>query len=129
MVIVLKVLCYIDDSNSNSNSDSNEIDDDAAAVRNSSSQTFFISFERGFAFGPDTRTCYLVKPEGLFTLVCLLGGAVVFNFLLGLVSWWKCYANNYLHWGALATWLLLLIQGKKMICLEIVRVDMVKAKN
>jgi hypothetical protein len=126
VVIVLKVLCYIDDSNSNS--DSNEIDD-AAAVRNSSSQTFFIAFERGFAFGPDTKTCYLVKPEGLFTLVCLLGGAVVFNFLLGLVSWWKCYANNYLHWGALATWLLLLIQGKKKLCWEFGGVDMVKAKN
>ena len=29
----------------------------------------------------------------------------------GLISWWRCYANNYLHWGALATWLLLLVQS------------------
>jgi adenylate cyclase 8 len=36
---------------------------------------------------------------------------IFLNLFLGLVSWWRCYANNYLHWGALATWLLLFVQG------------------
>ena len=38
--------------------------------------------------------------------------AVTLNVFLGVVSWWRCYANHFLHWGALTTWLLLLVQGK-----------------
>ena len=40
---------------------------------------------------------------------------------LGLVSWWRCYANNYLQWGALVTWLLFLIQVlcQSQVCTEI----------
>ena len=37
--------------------------------------------------------------------------AIVLNVILGIIPLWRCYANNYLHWGALTTWLLLLIQG------------------
>ena len=37
--------------------------------------------------------------------------AIVLNVILGIIPLWRCYANNYLHWGALSTWLLLLIQG------------------
>ncbi|XP_052753771.1 adenylyl cyclase 78C [Galleria mellonella] len=28
-----------------------------------------------------------------------------------LLGWWRCFANNYLHWAAAATWILLIAQG------------------
>ena len=35
------------------------------------------------------------------------------NILLCLLaSCWKCFANNYLHWAAMATWLLMNLQGE-----------------
>jgi hypothetical protein len=38
---------------------------------------------------------------------------ILVNILLCLLaSCWKCFANNYLHWAALATWLLMNLQGK-----------------
>ncbi|XP_042869482.1 adenylyl cyclase 78C-like isoform X2 [Penaeus japonicus] len=36
---------------------------------------------------------------------------MVVNLILCVLSWWRCFANNYLHWGALCTWLVLNIQG------------------
>lgn len=37
---------------------------------------------------------------------------IVVNVLLCLLAfWWKCFANNYLHWAALATWMLMNLQG------------------
>ncbi|XP_025835441.1 adenylate cyclase type 8-like, partial [Agrilus planipennis] len=33
------------------------------------------------------------------------------NIAVCLLGWWKCFANNYLHWAAVGTWLLLNIQG------------------
>lgn len=55
---------------------------------------------------------FQVDPEGFVGLLAWLTTAVALNVLLGLVTWWRCYANNFLHWGALATWLLLLVQGE-----------------
>ena len=60
-------------------------------------------------------TCYMLLPEDLNQdpfFLTFWSVTIFFNVVLGLISWWRCYANNYLHWGALATWLLLLIQGK-----------------
>ena len=114
VMIMLKVLCIIDADSFGSSRHSNNNDDNSNNGNDTGSgfnQTFFFTFERGFS--PDTKTCYLVKSEGLTDLVFYLSGAVVLNFFLGLVSWWRCYANNYLHWGALATWFVLLVQGKK----------------
>ena len=38
---------------------------------------------------------------------------ILVNILLCLLAFcWKCFANNYLHWAALATWLLMNLQGK-----------------
>lgn len=37
---------------------------------------------------------------------------MVVNVVLCVLSWWRRFANNYLHWGALGTWLVLNIQGK-----------------
>lgn len=34
------------------------------------------------------------------------------NFAVCVLGWWKCFANNYLHWAAVCTWLLLSAQGK-----------------
>ncbi|XP_050727539.1 adenylyl cyclase 78C-like isoform X3 [Eriocheir sinensis] len=36
---------------------------------------------------------------------------MVVNVVLCVLSWWRRFANNYLHWGALGTWLVLNIQG------------------
>ena len=57
------------------------------------------------------RTCFLVEPEQFASLMAWFFTALILNVVLGLVSWWRCYANHFLHWGALATWLLLLVQG------------------
>ena len=57
-------------------------------------------------------TCYLVSPSGFRSLVGWLSAAVALNAVLGVVSLWSCYANHFLHWGALATWALLLTQGR-----------------
>lgn len=38
---------------------------------------------------------------------------ILVNVLLCLLAFcWKCFANNYLHWAALATWLLMNLQGE-----------------
>lgn len=87
VIILLKVLCYIDVDEYKFDSDDPEVD-------------------------PVRQTCFLVKPAHLMSLVAWLASAVVMNLVLGLISWWRCYANNFLHWGALATWLLLLVQGE-----------------
>ncbi|XP_071744733.1 adenylyl cyclase 78C isoform X2 [Lepeophtheirus salmonis] len=58
-----------------------------------------------------TQTCYLVSPKGLPSLISWLSVAMILNILLGIISWWKCYTNNYLYWGAYITWFLLLTQG------------------
>ena len=57
-------------------------------------------------------TCYLVSPGGFRSLVGWLSATVALNVVLGFVSLWSCYANHFLHWGALATWALLLAQGR-----------------
>lgn len=120
LIILLKVFCYID---SNDTKDSNENPDPGVSVYVNKISTILGFFGRktGFgqclyffqrSFGSDIRTCYLVNGDQLITLICCLGSAVVINFMLGLVSWWKCYANNFLHWGALVTWFILLVQGE-----------------
>ncbi|XP_048005531.1 adenylyl cyclase 78C-like [Leguminivora glycinivorella] len=35
----------------------------------------------------------------------------VFNVSICLLGWWRCFANNYLHWAAATTWILLVAQG------------------
>ena len=45
-------------------------------------------------------------------LLGVIVGGIVLNVILGIIPLWRCYANNYLHWGALSTWLLLLLQGR-----------------
>ena len=60
----------------------------------------------------DNCTCYLVKFQYLATFDVMLIVFISVNVILSLISWWRCYANNYLHWGAYATWILLSIQGK-----------------
>ena len=57
-------------------------------------------------------TCYLVKYQYIPTFDVMLIVFISVNVILSLISWWRCYANNYLHWGAYATWILLSIQGK-----------------
>lgn len=33
------------------------------------------------------------------------------NISICLLGAWRCFANNYLHWAAAATWILLIAQG------------------
>ena len=58
----------------------------------------------------DVKVCYFSELHNKWPYVVFLTFAMILNLFFGLVSWWRCYANNYLHWGALATWLLLFVQ-------------------
>lgn len=33
------------------------------------------------------------------------------NIAICVLGWWRCFANNYLHWAAVCTWLLLTTQS------------------
>ncbi|CAH1100508.1 unnamed protein product [Psylliodes chrysocephalus] len=33
------------------------------------------------------------------------------NIAVCVLGWWRCFANNYLHWAAVCTWLLLTLQS------------------
>lgn len=69
------------------------------------------STEEADSYEPDdARACYFSELRNKWTYVVLLTFAMILNLVFGLVSWWRCYANNYLHWGALATWFLLFLQ-------------------
>ena len=58
----------------------------------------------------ESEECYFYDLTHKWTYIVFVTFAMVLNLFLGLVSWWRCYANNYLHWGALLTWLLLFTQ-------------------
>ena len=95
ILVLLKVVCYIDD-------DASVPDAGQTGTGNSSDSNQLMV----------QRTCYLVEPAKFSSLLAWLITAAVFNIVLAMVSWWRCYANNFLHWGAMATWILLLVQGK-----------------
>ncbi|GBP18514.1 hypothetical protein EVAR_12975_1 [Eumeta japonica] len=38
------------------------------------------------------------------------------NMGLALLGWWRCFANNYLHWAGVCTWVLLIAQGLIYCC-------------
>ncbi|KAG8238917.1 hypothetical protein J437_LFUL000754, partial [Ladona fulva] len=48
-----------------------------------------------------------VSPKGIAWTACSMAA----NILVCGLGWWKCFANNYLHWGALFTWILFNAQG------------------
>ncbi|KAE8750751.1 hypothetical protein FOCC_FOCC002461, partial [Frankliniella occidentalis] len=48
-------------------------------------------------------------PRAQELLWSLTGGA--FNVLASVLGWWRCFANNYLHWAAIGTWMLVNVQG------------------
>lgn len=52
-----------------------------------------------------SQTCAFV------TMGTISGCLIVFNVILCVVSWWRCFANNYLHWVAIATWIVLNVEG------------------
>ena len=96
VVIYLQVKCQL-------NFDTTENSEDQKQCQNNNTLT-----------NATVCTCYML-PEDLNEdpfFLTFWSITIFFNVVLGLISWWRCYANNYLHWGALATWLLLLIQGK-----------------
>lgn len=102
---LLKVLCYIDSeevTGSKDNSSLNDTSNDSLTSTSSPTPTGDSLVD---------QTCYLVQPEEFAGLLAWLSVAAAINIALALVSWWQCYANNFLHWGALATWVLLLLQG------------------
>ncbi len=59
-------------------------------------------------FCHDENNHALVQDENVPAFLGGIAAACLLNITLGLISWWRCYANNYLHWGALVTWCLLL---------------------
>ena len=52
----------------------------------------------------------LPSPETAELLWSLTGGAL--NVLASVLGWWRCFANNYLPWAAIGTWLLCNAQGE-----------------
>ena len=58
--------------------------------------------------------CYFSELNNRWTYVGFLTFAMILNLVFGCVSWWRCYANNYLHWGALTTWFLLFFQVREI---------------
>ncbi|XP_062563434.1 adenylyl cyclase 78C [Armigeres subalbatus] len=48
-----------------------------------------------------------IKPHEITWSVC----CVISNFLICVLGSWRLFANNYLHWAAVCTWLLLNLQG------------------
>lgn len=38
------------------------------------------------------------------------------NIAVCILGWWRCFANNYLHWAAVCTWILLNVQGRQIPC-------------
>lgn len=90
VMILLKVMCIIDDEEGTDHNDEGHPSSVAMV----------------------DRTCYMVEPDHFNSLLAWLITASVFNVVLAMVSFWRCYANNFLHWGAMATWLLLLVQGE-----------------
>jgi hypothetical protein len=43
---------------------------------------------------------------------------MIANFAICFMGWWRCFANNYLHWAAGTTWLLLIAQGNSALALR-----------
>lgn len=46
--------------------------------------------------------------ESIIWSVCCMS----INIAICVLGWWRCFANNYLHWAAVCTWLLLTTQSK-----------------
>ncbi|GLV37822.1 Adenylyl cyclase 78C [Carabus blaptoides fortunei] len=46
-------------------------------------------------------------PDSVIWTVC----CVAANIAICVLGWWRCFANNYLHWAAMCTWMLLNVQG------------------
>jgi len=61
--------------------------------------------------GTDPPTHPLLSPHVknlfLFTGIC-----AALNVIMGTLASWKHFANKYLHYNALGTWILLFLQGK-----------------
>ncbi|KAF2879850.1 hypothetical protein ILUMI_26307, partial [Ignelater luminosus] len=45
--------------------------------------------------------------EPIIWSVCCMAA----NIAVCILGWWRCFANNYLHWAAVCTWLLLNVQS------------------
>lgn len=55
----------------------------------------------------NTTDGLLARPDQVTWTVCTM----MANFAICFLGWWRCFANNYLHWAAGTTWLLLITQG------------------
>ena len=57
------------------------------------------------------------QTEQVIWTVCTM----IANFAICFLGWWRCFANNYLHWAAGTTWLLLIAQGNSSLSLSLSR--------
>lgn len=55
-----------------------------------------------------------ITAEGVSWTVCCMAA----NISVCVLGWWRCFANNYLHWAAMCTWLLLNAQGNIIFYLD-----------
>lgn len=74
-------------------------------------------FNNYFVFQIALLVAYMVINNGrddyewFIWIVCCIAA----NISICILGWWRCFANNYLHWAAMCTWLLLNIQGWSII--------------
>lgn len=64
----------------------------------------------------NTTDDLLKHPEQVTWTVCTMTA----NFAICFLGWWRCFANNYLHWAAGTTWLLLIAQGTVSLCVFLI---------
>ncbi|XP_053601579.1 adenylate cyclase type 8 isoform X2 [Plodia interpunctella] len=48
-----------------------------------------------------------MEPESIALTIAF----IFLNVAVCMLGWWHCFANNYLHWAAAATWIILVAQG------------------
>nr|CAI5841533.1 unnamed protein product [Callosobruchus analis] len=54
---------------------------------------------------------YKIKPREHANLIIWSVCCMSINIAVCVLGWWRCFANNYLHWAAICTWLLLTVQS------------------
>lgn len=106
--IVLKIITILltvfDSNNYKSNDCSNAaLTDPAQCYPNG-------SLSAGSSQIKTTPTSYIIEPVTWTS--CLIVANVILCFL---AFFWRGFANNYLHWAAIATWMLMNLQGNKKI--------------
>lgn len=68
----------------------------------------YLTFQAALIVVWAVTTVYsFLDPTNIIWSVCCMS----INIAICILGWWRCFANNYLHWAAVCTWLLLTTQS------------------